>query len=74
MEAIRYNEPDIVKLLLGYGADAYKKDSLGKDAFAHAERSRRYDILQILQNDPRSSQALDIYDIHRINEEFEMEV
>jgi len=26
MEAIRYNEPDIVKVLLEFGADAYKQD------------------------------------------------
>lgn len=26
MEAIRYNEPELVKVLLDFGADAYKQD------------------------------------------------
>jgi hypothetical protein len=36
--------------------------SQNQDAFSHASRSRRYEILQILNDDPRSAYVLDIRD------------
>jgi uncharacterized protein len=48
MLAARYNNVEIVKVLLANGADKKYKDEKGNDAMKYAEMSKAADVLEVL--------------------------
>jgi ankyrin repeat protein len=49
MSAARYNKVDIIKYLLGKGADKKVKDQNGNTALRYAENSKSLDAIEVLK-------------------------